>query len=356
MLVRSMRIGVPAVLCLAASVQAQTPRHESKAKIGDVSIAVEHGQPPWSEDRLGQIAQIPPGFPWRMGAEKLTTIDVTGGPVFFGDQLIKPAHYGFNLRRLGPQTWGFTLFDPTHEAEDNYFTPRGDEAAQTLQSTFVADAQPSVEALTIDITGDANGGKCELSWGPMRVSAPIVPVRVVTRAVNINSYDTITSWYTRPLATDADLSQPILAGKIPLEIDEDDCSLNVYVMLKGDKICALLRNVEREKWEHDTATMGDTRKQLEAALQQFGAQAEGQIKPMLKDLDIREIRNEVNLETSVDRPDNIEITEQAYDGTGTGLRCELIKARGGLRLDISIGSKTAVLALDEEQLQKKAKG
>jgi hypothetical protein len=359
MLVRTLRACLPALLVLAARVPAQTPpRHESKATLGDVTVTVEHGQPPWSEDRIGAIGQIPPGFPWRMGSENLTTIKIDGGPIFFGDKLVRPGRYGFNLTRVGTQDWAYTVFEPTHESDPNYFTLRGDEPSQQqIPAKFQSDATPSAEALTIDVTGDAKGGSCVLAWGPLRVSAPIIPVRITTSAININGYDTITSWYTRPLAEGVDLTQPILAGNIPLKFDEsEDCSMNVYVMLKDDQLCAELRNVEREQWERDNALMGDRRKQLQAALDQFGAQAEGQIRPLLKDLDLREARNEVNLEMSTRRPDKIEIHEKAYDGSGAGLRAELVKSRGGLRLDISLGAKTAVLSLDESLFALKADG
>jgi hypothetical protein len=356
MFARSLWAGLPAVLALASVAQAQAPRHTSTATFGKTTVTVEHGQPPWSEDRLGQIAQIPPGQPWRMGSELLTTIEIKGGPIFFGDKLITPARYGFNLVRVGEKDWMFVAFEPLHESPQGPFTMVGDEPSNLVPSKFVADAEPSVAAMTIDVTGNEAGGKCELSWGPMRVSAPITPIAVTTAPLTINSNEAEASWYSRPLLPDADLTKPMIAGKIALELDGDDCSMNVYVMMLGDEIVTLFRNAEREKWETENAQIDGRQKQLEAAIQQFGAQAEAQIAPLISDLKHRQAVNEVYLEDSVDRPDNLKFTEKALDGKGAGLRCDLLKVRGGLRLEVTLGAKTAVVAVDESQFVKKASG
>jgi hypothetical protein len=356
MLVRSLWAGLPAVLVLTAVAQAQTPRHTSTAKFGNTTVTVEHGQPPWSEDRLGQIAQIPPGTPWRMGAELLTTIEIKGGPIFFGDKLIPPARYGFNLMRTGEKDWSFVTFDPLHESPQGPFTLVGDEPATLIPSKFVGDAAESAAALTLDVTSGDAGGKCELAWGPMRISAQITPVTITTSAVTINSNDAEASWYSRPLPPDADLTKPMIAGKVALELDGDDCSMNVYVMMQGDQIVTLFRNAEREQWETENSQIDGRQKQLEAAIAQFGAQAEAQIAPLITDLKRKQARNEVMLEESVDRPDNLKFSEKASDGKGTGLRCEMLKVRGSVRLEVTLGAKTAIITVDESQFVKKAAG
>src|SRR5882672_8105630 len=101
MLIRSLRAGVPAFLVLAAVAQAQDapPRHTSTDQFDAATVTIEHGQPAWTEDRLGAMQQIAPGIPWRMGSENLTTIVVKGGPILFGNQIVQPARYGVNLAR-----------------------------------------------------------------------------------------------------------------------------------------------------------------------------------------------------------------------------------------------------------------
>ena len=355
MFARSLRAGLPAVLALASVAQAQAPRHSSTATFGKTTVTVEHGQPPWTEDRLGQISQIQPGQPWRMGSELLTTIEVKGGPIFFGDQLVPPARYGFNLVRT-PDGWMFLAFDPLHESPQGPFTMLGDEPSIAIPSKFVADAEPQVAAMTIDVTAADKAGKCELAWGPLRVSAPITPIAVTTTPVTINSNEAEASWYARPLTADADLTKPMIAGKIALELDGDDCSMNVYVSLQGEEIVTTFRNAEREKWEAEIAAGEGRQKMFEAAIQQFGAQAEAQLAPMISDLKHKQAVNEVYLEDSVDRPDNLKYSEKALDGKGSGLRCDMLKVHGGLRLEVSIGAKTAIVSLDESQFAKKASG
>lgn len=357
MFVRSLRAVVPVFCVVAAAASAQTPRHESKQKIGEATLTVEHGQPPWSDDRLGQMAQIPPGQPWRMGAENMTTLKIEGSPIFFGDKLVLPGKYGFNLGRAGEKDWVFVVFDPSaHESEQNYFTPRGDETLQTIPTTFAADVQPSVAAMTLDVTNGDTGAKCELAWGTMRVSATIAPVRITTANVTINSNEAEASWYARPIPANADLTKPMIAGRVALELDGEDCTMNVYVMMQGDEIVTLFRNVEREQWESELAQMDGRRKQLDAALQQFGAQAEAQIAPMMKELDRRQARDEVMLDETAGRPDNLKFTEKAYDGKGTGFSCEMVKTRGGLKLEVTLGAKTSVVTIDESKFVMKASG
>lgn len=357
MFARSLRAGLPAVLALASVAQAQTspPRHTSTATFGKTTVTVEHGQPPWSEERLGQISQIQPGQPWRMGSELLTTIEIKGGPIFFGDQLVPPARYGFNLARTN-DGWSYVAFEPLHESPQGPFTLVGDEAQILIPTKFVSDAEPSVAAMMIEVTAADKAGKCELSWGPLRVTAPITPIAVTTAPVTINSNEAEASWYARPLPADADLTKPMIAGKIALELDGDDCSMNVYVMMQGEEIVTLFRNAEREKWESEIA-LGEGRQKLyEAAIQQFGAQAEAQLAPVISDLKHKQAVNEVYLEDSVDRPDNLKFSEKALDGKGSGLKCDMLKVRGGLRLEVSIGGKTAVVSLDESKFAKKASG
>src|SRR5262249_17440303 len=159
---------------------------------------------------------------------------------------------------------------------------------------------------------------------PMRVSAPITPITIRSAPVSLNENETETTWYSYPLPADADLSKPLIAGRIGLSLDDDDCSMNVYVSLQGDQIVADLRDVEREQWEAENAKIVAQQKLLDAAIQQFGPQAEAQIAPLITALKRKSARNEVMLEESVGRPDNLKFSDKAYDGTGTGMKCELV--------------------------------
>ena len=356
MLFRSLCVGILALLALTAVAQAQAPRHTSTDKFDAATITVEHGQPPWSEERLGTIQQLLFGFLWRMGSEGLTTLEIKGAPVLFGNQVVQPARYGVNLARAGANDWNFILFEPIHEADPTGFQMRGDEKNTVIATKFVADAQPSVEALTIEVKSDQHCGKCELQWGPLRVSAPITPITIHGANVSINSNETETTWYSYPLPADADLAKPMIAGRIGLQVDDEDCTMTVYVSMQGDQIVAELRNVEREQWEAENAKMVDLQKLLDAAIQQFGQQAEAQIAPQITAIKRKTARNEVMLEESVNRPDNVKFSDKAYDGTGSGMKCDLVKTRSGLKLEISLGNKTGVLAIDESKLAPKASG
>jgi hypothetical protein len=68
------------------------------------------------------------------------------------------------------------------------------------------------------------------------------------------------------------------------------------------------------------------------------------------------LRNEVMLEESAGRPDNLKFSDKAYDGTGSGMKCDLVKTRSGLKLEITLGNKTGVLAIDESKFVPRASG
>jgi hypothetical protein len=349
--------GAPPATPPAAQQQAPqgAPRQTSTVKVGAASITVEHGQPPWSDDRIGQMAQLPVGQVWRMGSEGMTTIVVAGGPVFFGEELIEPGRYGFNLVHAGENAWNFIVFEPIHEAT-NPLQMMGDEPNHLIVSKFVGDAKESAPALTIDFTGSGDTATCELKWGPMRVTAPLTGIVVTRSDLELNGNPATASWFSRPLAADLDPSKPVIAGTIDLEIEEEPCSMNVYVMVDGGNLVTLFRNQERERWEKENAAMDDQEKRLNALIQQFGAQAEGQINPILQQMRRKRAKNEVYLEDSVTRPDNLKFSAPAEEATPGKVSCDVFKTRSGRSLEIIFGGKKAVIRIDDSQFALKPAG
>ena len=325
------------------------PRHRSAAKLGESNVVVEHGQPTWNDQRLGQMAQsVPVGQVWRMGSEAMTTLSIAGGPVFFGEEMIEPGRYGFNLLRASETTWNFVVFQPKHEA-DGAFTMQGDEAVQQIPATYVDNATESAAVLTVDVIVDGDAARCVVAWGPIRVTAPISSVSVATSELEVNGTAAEASWYHRPLAPGVDLARPMIAGKLDMEIDGESCSMNVYVAQDGANLVALFRNAEREGWEKENATMEQTMKTFEALIQQVGAQAEAALAPRIQAMKRRLAKNEIMLEETVNRPDNLKYAEVAADASPGRISCDVVKTRGSLNLEIVFGGKHAVIRLDESQ-------
>ncbi len=332
-------------------------RHTSTTKVGEATLTVEHGQPEWSDDRLGQMAQIAQaGQPWRMGAgtgpAEISTITVKGAPIFFGDQLIQPGRYGFNLIATGENAWSFIVYEPLHA--DQAPTMIGDEPAHQVAARFVGDAPEIVPLMTIDLAGGGETATCTLAWGPLRLSAGCAAVAVTHADLQLNGNDAKSTWYQRSLAADSDLTKPMIVGTIDLEIEGDDCSMNVYLMQQGSEIVALLRNREREEAEQSNAATELALKQFEAIVQQFGAQAEAQVGPLRTRAQRQLVKNEIVLEDSVNRPDNLRLTGTSEDAKGNKLACEIFQTRGSLNFEVCVGTKKALLRVDESAFALKA--
>ena len=332
-------------------------RHSSTTTLGAATITVEHGQPTWSDERLGQMAQLAQaGQPWRMGAgglgAEVTTIVVKGGPIFFADKLIEPGRYGFNLIATGENAWSFLVYEPLHA--DQSPTMMGDEPAQQIPTRFVGDAPELAPLMRIDLTANGESATCELAFGTLRVSAPMVAVTVATAELQLNGNDSKVTWYHRALPPDTDLTKPQIAGTIDLEIDGEDCSMNVYLMHEGSEIVALLRNQEREDAERSNATTELALKQFDQLIQQFGQQAEAQIGPLRVRAQRQLVKNEITLEDSVSRPDNLRIAAACEESTAGKLSCDLFQTRNSVNLEVCVGNKKALLRLDESLFALKA--
>jgi len=344
----------------APQAPAGAPRHTANLKLGAATITVEHGQPPWSDDRIGQMSQMPVGQAWRMGSEGLTTFVVAGGPVFFGEDLIQPGRYGFNLAHVGENAWDFVVYDPIHESQ-NPVQLIGDEPAHRIPSKFVGDAPEAVPALTIDFTQSGESATCELKWGPMRVTAPLTGVTVTKSDLELNGNPATVSWFHRPLPPDADGKKPTLLGTVELEIEDEEgnsnsCSMNVYALQEGANLVTLFRNQERERWERENAGMEEQEARLNALIQQFGQQAEAQINPILSQMRRRKAKNEVLLEDSVSRPDNLKFSAPAEDAAPGKISCGVFKTRSARSLEVIFAGKKAVIRLDESQFALKPAG
>ncbi len=315
--------------------------------LGNSKLVVEHGQPPWSDERLAQMAQgIAPGAAWRMGSEGMTTLKVIASPIFFGNQMIKPGRYGLNLLRAGENDWNFILFEPKHEAE-GAVQIGPDEPPTQIVAKYSSDAAEKVAALTVDLVKEGEGANCVLAWGPLRVTAPMSAVEVTTIDLDLNGNEAKSSWYCRPLAADTDLTKPTIAGTLDVEIDDEECSMNIYFMQEGGNLVALLRNKEREAAEIENAGLEQVLKQFEAAIQQFGAQAEAQVGPARQQTRRRMMRNELTLEESTTRPDNLKFSAAAEDAAPGKLSCELFQTRGSVNIEVVFGGKKAVIRVDE---------
>jgi hypothetical protein len=341
-------VGGPAATAQSPAPAAQgAPRHTASATFGTATLTVEHGQPAWNDQRLGQLAQLAQqgGGAWRMGSEGLTTLVVKGGPVFFGDELVQPGRYGFNLLPTGENQFSFVVFDPKNEATSPQML--GDEANQLVPAQFTGDAPESAAAMTIDLAATGETGTCTLAWGPLRLVAPLAAAGMTVAEIELNGNPAKTTWYRRALTEGADGSRPMIAGKIDFEIDGQDCSLNVYTMIEGEQLVAVMRNRERETAEAQNRTLEEGMKRFDALVQQFGPQAEAQIGGLRKQAQRQQIKNELLLEETAHCPDNLRFSTPWEPGRPGVLHCEVFQTRRSINLEVALCGRHGVIRIDE---------
>lgn len=142
-----------------------SPHVKSEWTIDGANIAIEYGRP--SLKGRADTAVMPPGKPWRTGADEATTI-TTNKALKFGSISLEPGTYTINTQpgeswqliigKLGkPGQWGI----PYNKSLEIGRTPM----------TVAKTASP-VEQLTISIDDTATGGTLRIEWGSVSATAP----------------------------------------------------------------------------------------------------------------------------------------------------------------------------------------
>ena len=143
-----------------------SPHVRSDWTIDGASISIEYGRPALKGRPEDQM--MPPGDPWRTGADEATII-TTDKPLKFGTLSLAPGTYTINtvpnqndwqlvIGKLGkPNQWGI----PYNAALEIGRAP------MTLGKTTA-----SVEQVTISIDDTAKGGTLRVEWGTKRATIP----------------------------------------------------------------------------------------------------------------------------------------------------------------------------------------
>jgi hypothetical protein len=142
-----------------------SPHVRSTWTIDGASIAIEYGRP--SIKGRAADAVMPPGQPWRTGADEATTI-TTDRVLRFGLVTLQPGTYTINTQpgaewqiifgKLGkPGQWGVPYQAPLEIGR----------APMTAGST-----KAPVELLTISIDDTSAGGTLRIEWGSTSATIP----------------------------------------------------------------------------------------------------------------------------------------------------------------------------------------
>jgi hypothetical protein len=143
-----------------------SPHVKSAWTIDGANISIEYGRP--SLKGRAESAVMPPGKPWRTGADEATVI-TTDKALKFGTLSMEPGTYTINTQpgegewqliigKLGkPGQWGV----PYNQSLEMGRTPMK-----------VGKAKAPVEQMTISIDDTPSGGSLRVEWGTVSAIAP----------------------------------------------------------------------------------------------------------------------------------------------------------------------------------------
>lgn len=132
------------------------PRGEAKLTLAGKSIAIEYGRPSLKgRDMLGQA---PVGEPWRMGADRATSLK-TESDLSFGSTVVPKGEYTLTATKLEAGKWQLDVANQ--------------ERAKVAEIPLTASRlEQSVETFSIELSGEKGQGTLAIAWGDMILKAP----------------------------------------------------------------------------------------------------------------------------------------------------------------------------------------
>jgi DUF2911 family protein len=172
----AMVIGMAMLLPLAAAVQAQKMTHTAEGKGGSphvktvwtidgANLSIEYGRP--SLKGRPEATLMPPGQPWRTGAD-VATILTTDKPLKFGTLSVPAGSYTINTQP-GPE-WQLILGKLSDPKQ--WGIPYKPELEIGRAPMKAGKTATPVEQLTISIDDTPTGATLKVEWGTTSASIP----------------------------------------------------------------------------------------------------------------------------------------------------------------------------------------
>lgn len=134
--------------------------------IAGANIAISHGRP--ALKGRAEAMLMPPGRPWRTGADAATVI-TTDRPLTFGKVVLPPGSYTINTQ---PGATSWQLIFGKLEKEGQWGVPYQANLEIGRTPMTVSKLQKPVELLTISIDRQGAGQRLRLEWGTVSATAP----------------------------------------------------------------------------------------------------------------------------------------------------------------------------------------
>ena len=141
-----------------------SPHVKTTWMIDGANISIEYGRPFLKGRPESQL--MPPGTPWRTGADEQTTL-VTDKALTFGSLSVPAGTYGIHTVP-GANEW--QLIISKRESGWGIPYPEGQDLGRVPMK--VGKTSSPVEQLTISIDDTATGGALRIEWGTTSASVP----------------------------------------------------------------------------------------------------------------------------------------------------------------------------------------
>jgi hypothetical protein len=161
-----------AALGITLSAQKTTPVHPGKGgsphvrsewAVDGANISIEYGRP--SLKGRGESEMMPPGQPWRTGADEATTLK-TDKPLKFGTLAVPAGSY--TLYTVPGAEWQLIVSKRTGQWGIPY--PEGQDLGRVPMK--VTKTKAPVEQLTLSVDDTPSGGMLRVEWGTTSASVP----------------------------------------------------------------------------------------------------------------------------------------------------------------------------------------
>ena len=134
--------------------------------IAGAHIAIAYGRP--TLKGRAEATLMPPGRPWRTGADAATVI-TTDKPLTFGKVVLHPGSYTINTQP-GARSWELIFGKLGQEGQWGVPYLPALEIARTPMT--LQKLKKPVEELTISIDRQATGQRLRIEWGTVSATAP----------------------------------------------------------------------------------------------------------------------------------------------------------------------------------------
>jgi hypothetical protein len=147
-----------------------SPHVKTEWTIDGANIAIAYGRPVLKGREEATL--MPPGKPWRTGADEATRL-TTDRPLTFGTLKLEPGTYTINT--IPGDEWTLLLgrlAEPTEKRPVQWGIPYQPDLEIGKVPMTVSKTPTPVEQLTITIEDTAQGGTLRIEWGSTRAEAP----------------------------------------------------------------------------------------------------------------------------------------------------------------------------------------